>query len=194
MLIRQQQSEEQGDTRLSCVDGTSLLLSPAFRKKRRWPLKHGSLSDVQPVPLAVSGVYFLKYLCLISASVTCPVQCAADTLWQCREASGQHRREQATLWIINGINQHLWCGWQFAEAGRLLLALGKLSDQPGRQLSCPAWSQLTYGLHQEHCRSQSHDNSFSPVISTAFKCPLGLLFGLFCFKDSSFQVNFLILN
>lgn len=54
-------------------------------------------SDVQPAPLAFFSVYFLKYLCLIPASVTCPVQRAADTLWQCTEASGQHRREQATV-------------------------------------------------------------------------------------------------
>ena len=111
---------------------------PPLEKKEKMATKTWQSSQMwEPVPLAVSGVYFLKYLCLISASVTCPVQCAADTLWQCREASGQHRRERATLWIINGINQHLWCGWQFAEAARLLLlsALRKLSDWPGQRLN-----------------------------------------------------------
>ena len=98
MLIREQQSEEQGDMWLSCLDGALLHLSPTFRKKEKMATKTWQSSQMwEPVPLAVSGVYFLKYLCLISASVTCPVQCAADTLWQCREASGQHRRERATL-------------------------------------------------------------------------------------------------
>lgn len=32
------------------------------------------LSDMQSVLLAVFSVYFLKYLCVIPASVTCPVQ------------------------------------------------------------------------------------------------------------------------
>lgn len=97
MLIREQQSEEQGDTLLPCLDGTSLHLSLTFRKKEKIATKTQLLSDVQPVRLPVSGVYFLKYLCLISASVTCRVQYAADTFWQRREASGQHRRAQATL-------------------------------------------------------------------------------------------------
>lgn len=124
------------ETWLSCLDGTVLHLSLTFWKKRRWPLKYGGSLRCAACSTGCFSVYFLKYLCLIPASVTCPVQHAADTLWQCREASGQHRREQATLWIINGINQHLWCGWQFAEAGRLLLsALGKLFDQTGQQLS-----------------------------------------------------------
>lgn len=65
------------------------------------------------------GYIFFKYSCLISACVTCPVQCAADALRQCRAASGQHGGRRATWWIINGLNQHLWCGWQRAGAGRL---------------------------------------------------------------------------
>lgn len=130
MLIREQQSEEQGDMWLSCLDGMFLHLSPTFRKKRGWPLKHGSSLRCVGRSIGCFSVYFLKYLCLTSAAVTCPAQRAADMLWQCREASGQHRREQATLWIINGINQHLWCGWQFSEKGRLLLsALEKLAEQ-----------------------------------------------------------------
>lgn len=76
------------------------------------------LSRVQCVPLAVSGVYFLKYSCLISASVTCPVHGVADTLWQHSGGVAQHAPAWMT-WIINGINQHLWYGWKFAGAERL---------------------------------------------------------------------------
>ena len=109
---------------------------PPLEKREDGCSKMAVLSDVQPFSLAVSSVYFQKYLCLISASVTFLVQSATDTLWQCGEASGQQRRAQTTLWIINGINQHLWCCWQFAETGRLLLlsALGKLCNQPGQHL------------------------------------------------------------
>ena len=55
------------------------------------------LSHAQCVPLAVSGVYFLKYLCLISASVTWPVHSVADTLWQSSDRLAQQGPERTTL-------------------------------------------------------------------------------------------------
>lgn len=117
-------------------------LESSNQRARDTRTQHFSVREKKEPVLPHAAVYFLKYLCLISASVTCPVQCAADMFWQAREASGQHRRQQAAQWIIDGINQHLWCGWQRAAAAAAaagaLRAAGPEPSSPSLHSTEPA--------------------------------------------------------